>query len=100
VNSATLDLFRAAMTYLATSKEADYQMVERLKSLNNYLDARIEQALRTISKRQLSDAEATEVVFLVRMSNEIERLGDLGARTSGSSSAGCRETGTASLPPW
>lgn len=65
-------------------------MVERLKSLNNYLDARIEQALRAISKRQLSDEEATEVVFLVRMSNEIERLGDLGAdlgeffrRTSG-----------------
>ena len=54
-------------------------MVERLKSLNNYLDQRIEQALRTISKRQLSDQEATEVVFLVRMSNEIERLGDLGA---------------------
>ncbi|ABN56014.1 Na+/Pi-cotransporter [Methanoculleus marisnigri JR1] len=78
-HEVTLDLFRAAMTYLATSKEADYQMVERLKSLNNYLDARIEQALRAISKRQLSDGEATEVVFLVRMSNEIERLGDLGA---------------------
>jgi phosphate:Na+ symporter len=78
-HEVTLDLFRAAMTYLATSKEADYQMVERLKGLNNYLDRRIEQALRTISARQLSDRDATEVVFLVRMSNEIERLGDLGA---------------------
>jgi len=78
-HEVTLDLFRAAMTYLTTSREADYQMVEKLKSLNNYLDGRIEQALRAISGRQLSDGEATEVVFLVRMSNEIERLGDLGA---------------------
>ncbi len=78
-HEVTLDLFRAAMTYLATSREADYQMVEKLKSLNGYLDGRIEQALRAISGRQLSDREATEVVFLVRMSNEIERLGDLGA---------------------
>jgi phosphate:Na+ symporter len=54
-------------------------MLEKLKNLNNYLDRRIEQALRQISARQLSDGEATKVVFLVRMSNEIERLGDLGA---------------------
>jgi phosphate:Na+ symporter len=78
-HEVTLDLFRAAMTYLATSKESDYQMLEKLKNLNNYLDRRIEQALRQISARQLSDGEATKVVFLVRMSNEIERLGDLGA---------------------
>lgn len=78
-HEVTLDLFRAATTYLVTSKEADYQMLEKLKSLNNYLDRRIEQALRQISARQLADHEATEVVFLVRMSNEIERLGDLGA---------------------
>lgn len=78
-HEVTLDLFRAAMTYLATSKEADYQMVERLKSLNSYLDRRIEQALRTISARSLSDREANEVVYLVRMSNEIGRLGYLGA---------------------
>jgi len=78
-HEVTLDLFRAAMTYLATSREADYQMVERLKNLNGHLDRRIEQALRTISARQLSDREATEVVFLVRMSSELERLGYLGA---------------------
>lgn len=77
-HEVTLDLFRAAMTYLATAKEADYQMVERLKSLNSHLDRRIEQALRTISARSLSDQEATEVVSLVRMSNEIGRLGYLG----------------------
>ncbi len=78
-HEVTLDLFRAAMAYLATSEESDYQMVDRLKDLNSHLDRRIEQALRTISARQLSDREATEVVFLVRMSNEIERLAYLGA---------------------
>ncbi len=82
-HEVTLDLFRAAMTYLATSKEADYQMVEKLRSLNSHLDRRIEQALRTISARQLSDREATEVVSLVRMSNEIGRLGYLGADLGG-----------------
>ena len=78
-HEVTLDLFRAAMTYVATSREADYQMVERLKELNSHLDRRIGQALREISRRQLTDREATEVVFLVRMSNEIGRLGYLGA---------------------
>jgi len=82
-HEVTLDLFRAAMTYLATSKEADYQMVEKLRNLNSHLDRRIEQALRTISARQLSDREATEVVSLVRMSNEIGRLGYLGADLGG-----------------
>lgn len=77
-HEVTLDLFRATMAYLATSKEADYQMVDRLKSLNNHLDEKIGQALREISRRQLTDREATEVVFLVRMSNEIGRLGYLG----------------------
>jgi len=78
-HEVTLDLFRAAMTYVATSREADYQMVERLKELNSHLDRRIGQALREISRRQLTDREATEVVFLVRMSNDIGRLGYLGA---------------------
>lgn len=78
-HEVTLDLFRAAMAYLATSEESDYQMVDRLKDLNIHLDGRIGQALREISRRQLTDREATEVVFLVRMSNEIGRLGYLGA---------------------
>ncbi len=78
-HEVTLDLFRAAMAYLATSKEADYQMVNRLTSLNNHLDEKISLALREISRRQLTEREATEVVFLVRMSNEIGRLGYLGS---------------------
>lgn len=77
-HEVTLNLFRAVMAYLATSKEADYQMVEKLKDLSSHLDERIEHALRAISARQLSDREATEMVFLVRMSNELERLGYLG----------------------
>ncbi|RXE56878.1 sodium:phosphate symporter [Methanoculleus taiwanensis] len=82
-HEVTLDLFRAAMTYLATGKEADYQMVERLESLNDYLDGRTGRALRAISGRSLSDREAQEVVYLVRMSNEIGRLGYLGADLGG-----------------
>lgn len=78
-HEVTLDLFRASMTYLATGREADYQMVEKLESLNDYLDERIEQALRSLSTRALSGSGATGVVYLARMSNEIERLGDLGA---------------------
>lgn len=77
-HEVTLNLFRTVMRYLSTSKEADYQMVERLKNLNSHLDERIGRALRTISTRHLSDREATEMVFLVRMSNELERLGYLG----------------------
>ena len=78
-HEVTLDLFRAAMAYLATSKNSDYQMVDRLKDLNSHLDGKMGQALREISQRQLTEQEATEVVFLVRMSNEIGRLGYLGA---------------------
>ncbi len=82
-HEVTLDLFRASMAYLTTGREADYQMVEKLESLNDYLDGRIEHALRAISTRALSDRDATEVVYLVRMSNEIGRLGYLGADLGG-----------------
>jgi phosphate:Na+ symporter len=82
-HEVTLDLFRASMAYLATGRVADYQMVEKLESLNDYLDGRIEHALRAISARALSDRDATEVVYLVRMSNEIGRLGYLGADLGG-----------------
>ena len=77
-HEVTLNLFRAVMTYLTTAKEADYQMAMKLRDLNSHLDGRTEHALRAISARQLSDREATEMVFLVRMSNELERLGYLG----------------------
>jgi phosphate:Na+ symporter len=74
----TRDLFAASMTYLTSGKETDYQVAIRLENLNDYLDGRIEKAIRTISRRPLSENEAEEATYLIRMSNEIERLGDLG----------------------
>jgi len=74
----TIDLFRASMAYLHSAKDTDYQMVVRLENLNDYLDRQIERALLAVSRRALNKQDATEAVYLVRMSNEIERLGDLG----------------------
>jgi phosphate:Na+ symporter len=74
----THDLFEASMAYLTSARETDYQMVVRLENLTDYLDDRIEKAILTISNRALTDREAQEAVYLARMSNEIERLADLG----------------------
>lgn len=57
--------------------EATLHKVEKLESLNDFLDDRISETILELSKRQISKKIATKTVLLVRMSNAIEQLGDM-----------------------
>ncbi|MEZ4228939.1 MAG: Na/Pi cotransporter family protein [Polyangiaceae bacterium] len=72
----TRRLFRTAFELIATPTAAATRTVDKLESLNDFLDQQIEQALLTLSKRDL-DASANErMMLLIRTSNQLEQLGD------------------------
>jgi phosphate:Na+ symporter len=75
----THDLFRASMGVLDGAKTKDLQRITKLKTLNDFLNRRIEEAIRDISRRKLSDRDARRTVLFVRISNILERLGDWGS---------------------
>lgn len=52
--------------------------VEKLETLNDYLDSQITTAIVDLSKVKLSEERARKVVSLVKISNVLEQLGDLG----------------------
>lgn len=51
---------------------------EKLETLNDYLDEEISKALLNLSNLELSDELAKEAVLLIKVSNAMEQLGDLG----------------------
>lgn len=75
----TRRLFAEATASLAQPDRDQARLVERLESLNDFLDERIEAALLELSRREIDEAKALRVVQLVRISNVLERLGDTGA---------------------
>ncbi len=68
---AAIDVFTAANPARA------YQKAGKLELLNDYLDEEIERATFIFSKEALNPVLARRSVLLVRISNELERLGDL-----------------------
>jgi phosphate:Na+ symporter len=75
----TLELFRASMGALDGAKAKEMQRITKLKTLNDFLNRRIEEAIRDVSRRKLSDKDARRTVLFVRISNILERLGDWGS---------------------
>jgi phosphate:Na+ symporter len=51
--------------------------VAKLEALNNYLEERISEVLLDVSERELTEEQSEIVITLVRISNEMERMGDL-----------------------
>ncbi|CAJ36924.1 Na/Pi cotransporter family protein [Methanocella arvoryzae] len=73
-----ITLFDESMRTLETPKSGDIQKIEKLESLSDYLDERIERAILEISQRDMGAKEAGQTVLLVRISSAIENLGDAG----------------------
>jgi phosphate:Na+ symporter len=69
-------MFDYSFEILVSGKEKLHK-VEKLESLNDYLDDVIGDAIMELSKRKLSRKMAKRVLLLVRMSNATEQLGDL-----------------------
>jgi phosphate:Na+ symporter len=74
-----LALFDESLRAVKDRSHIDFQKIEKLESLGDYLDERIEQAILVLSQRKLDEREANHAVLLARVSNAIEQLGDSGA---------------------
>lgn len=59
-------------------EKAKPEAVNKLEALSDILDESIEKALLELSRRNLSDIEAHKITLLIRISNYIEQLGDIG----------------------
>jgi phosphate:Na+ symporter len=85
-------LFAESINAVKSRERDDFQKIEKLESLSDYLDERIEQAILALSRRKLSEQEAKYAVMLVRVSNAMEQLGD-GGGNIGSLARSMAETG-------
>lgn len=56
-----------------------FQRLLKRESVNDYLNKRIQEAVLTISKRQLSREEAMQTILIGRMSNALEQIADFTA---------------------
>jgi phosphate:Na+ symporter len=74
---ATGRMFEYSLEILISGKEKNLHKVEKLESLNDYLDDAIGAAILDFSRRKLSKRMGKKLVLLVRMSNATEQLGDL-----------------------
>ncbi len=63
-------------------KEKELKNIEKLFILTKILAKKIEGAIFKISERKLNNLEAEKVLYLVRMSNSLEQLGNLTKRLS------------------
>ncbi len=73
-----ISLFDESVRVMKDGRDARLNRVVKLEAFTDFLNQRIEKALRGISSRKLSKEEAHRVVFLVRASNVIEQIGDKG----------------------
>lgn len=74
--AVTRRLFRTAFELIARPTPAAHRTVDKLESLNDFLDEQIEHALLELSKRDLDVATNERMMLLVRTSNQLEQLGD------------------------
>jgi len=88
----TKELLDISFETLNDGRRQTNQKVVKMESLNDYLDERIEDAILWMSRRSLLEEEAQKTVLLVRMSNLLERLGDL-AEDIGNMATGLRKKG-------
>ena len=71
-------IFDISFKLMKNPKKVLFMKLEKLETLNDYLDDRITDALLKISSRKLTRTEGKKIVILVQVSNVIEQLGDLG----------------------
>jgi len=71
-------IFEMSVKNINNASKVDIRKIIRLENLNDFLDENIEANLLKISKKELSYKEAKKITLLVRISNSLEQLGDIG----------------------
>jgi phosphate:Na+ symporter len=93
----TSELLSESASAMEEDGEGRLQRISKLESLNDFLNKRIDRAIRQLSRRRISQTEAEKTTILVRMSNAIENLGDE-ARKAGYLAQRKSETGARLSP--
>jgi phosphate:Na+ symporter len=74
----TIKIFQKAISVFYHPSPLAKMDIEKLETLNDYLDNEITNAIVQLSKLKLSAKDARKTISLVKISNIIEQLGDLG----------------------
>jgi Na+/phosphate symporter len=74
----TIKIYQKAISTFYNPSKLTFMEIHKLETLNDFLDDEITEAIVSLSKFKLSEREAQKTVTLVKISNTIEQLGDLG----------------------
>jgi len=74
----TIKIYQMAISLFYNSSSLTIMNIHKLETLNDYLDDRITESILELSKLKLSPKSAKTIVNLIKISNTIEQLGDLG----------------------
>lgn len=75
---STIKIYQKAVSAYYNTNKLTLMEIHKLETLNDFLDDEITKAIISLSKFKLSEKEAQRTVTLVKISNTIEQLGDLG----------------------
>ena len=73
-------LFEESKRIIQTEDMSSYQRLVKYETLNDFLDEQVEKSVRAFTQKKLSRNDAHRSVLLVRLSNNLERLGDVGRK--------------------
>ncbi len=74
----TAQIYQEAIGIYYNPTKQSLMKIQKLESLNDYLDDQITKAIVKLAKNKLSIVDAHSSVLLVKISNTIEQIGDLG----------------------
>lgn len=74
----TIKIFQKAIATFYNPSRATFMEIHKLETLNDFLDDEITEEIVSLSDFKLSKTDAQKTVTLVKVSNTIEQLGDLG----------------------
>lgn len=75
---STIKIYQKAVSTFYNTNKLTLMEIHKLETLNDFLDDEITKAIISLSKFKLSEKDAQRTVALVKISNTIEQLGDLG----------------------
>ena len=74
----TIKIYQKAISTFYNPSKLTLMEIRKLETLNDFLDDEITESIVSLSEFKLSERDAQKTVALVKISNTIEQLGDLG----------------------
>ncbi len=74
----TIKIYQKAVSVFYNLSGSTLMEIQKLETLNDFLDDEITASIVSLSKFKLSEKDAYKTIVLVKVSNTIEQIGDLG----------------------